>query len=229
MRRTAVSSSGGRAALSSSASPLPVAGDLGPAAREPRGDRVGGRLADRHQPLLVALAEHPHGAGVDVAAVEPARLADPQAASVQQLEQCPVAQAGGAVGPGRVEQPGQLRLAGRVGQAPLAARPGQLRGRIGGGPAGRVEPAVQRAQGGQRAGPGGRREAAGGEVGGVGAHVGARRASRASGRARPSQAAYVRRSAPYERSVAGEAPRARSPSRNQSTSVERHPAEFGAG
>ena len=62
-------------------------------AREP----VEGDVADRHQALLVALADDPdEGAvGREVLAIEPDRLADPQAGGIQQLEQGPVAEAPG--------------------------------------------------------------------------------------------------------------------------------------
>ena len=46
---------------------------------EPRVEMVDRHLADRHEPLLVALADHPHERAVEreVLAVEPDRLADP--------------------------------------------------------------------------------------------------------------------------------------------------------
>jgi hypothetical protein len=152
---------------------------LRPAVREPAGDGVGGRLADRHEPLLAALPEHADGARVDVGAIEAAGLADTQAAPVQQLEQRAVAAAGDRVGPGRVQQAGELGLARHVGQPPLAPRPRQLGRRIGAGPAGGVQPAVERAQGRQGARPRGGCEAARREVGGVRADV---RAGRGGGR-----------------------------------------------
>ncbi len=50
---------------------------------------VDGDLADRHEPLLVALADDPdeRAVGVEVLAVQVDRLADAQAGGVQQFEQ----------------------------------------------------------------------------------------------------------------------------------------------
>ena len=62
-------------------------------------EAVEGDVADRHQPLAVALADDPHEAAVErqVLPVEPERLADAQAGRVQQLQQRPVADARGLV------------------------------------------------------------------------------------------------------------------------------------
>ena len=63
-------------------------------AAHPASEPVERDVADRHEPLLVALADDPHEGAVDreVLAVEADRLADPQARGVQELEQGPVAQ-----------------------------------------------------------------------------------------------------------------------------------------
>ena len=72
----------------------PGRADLVDVAAEP----VEGHLADGHQPLLVALADHPHEAAFEdkVLPVEVERLADPQARCVEQLEQRPIPDPGRA-------------------------------------------------------------------------------------------------------------------------------------
>ena len=67
---------------------------LGPAADQVGVDRLPRVGADRHDPLLAALAAQQHGAvdGVEVVDVEADRLGDPRAGAVEQLEQRPVAQ-----------------------------------------------------------------------------------------------------------------------------------------
>ena len=72
-------------------------------------DRVEGDLADRHEPLAVALADHPHERAVerDVLEVEVERLRDPQAGGVQQLQQRAVEE---RVLGGAAERPLDLRL-----------------------------------------------------------------------------------------------------------------------
>ena len=81
-------------------------------------------LADRHEPLLVALADDPHEGAVErqVLAVEPDRLAHPQTRGVQQLEQCPIADAAGRC---RLEQPFDLADVERVGQIAGSAAAGR--------------------------------------------------------------------------------------------------------
>ena len=78
----------------------PAAGQLRSPAHEvgvQRGDR---RSADRHQPLLAALAAQQHrpGLGVDVVDVEADGFGDSRPGGVQQFEQRPVAQRQRAVG-----------------------------------------------------------------------------------------------------------------------------------
>ena len=77
-------------------------------------------LADRHEPLLVALADDPHERAVErqVLAVEPERLADPQPGGVQQLEQRRVARTGRG---GRVRAAGPPPRRQRVRQPPALA------------------------------------------------------------------------------------------------------------
>ena len=88
---------------------------------DPARQPVEGDVADRHQPLLVALADDPdeRAVGREVLAVESDRLADPQPGRVEQLQQGPVAQAAGLRGrlvAGRLEQALGLRDGQRLGQ-----------------------------------------------------------------------------------------------------------------
>ena len=137
-------------------------------ARQP----VEGDLADRHEPLAVALADDPDEPAVEreVLAVQPERLADPQPGGVEQLEQRPVADPAGSSGgiaAGRLEEPLGLADVEGLGQE---ARPGaagrsarRCRGRSGsrrrrtGRSRGSRRPAVAgssaRADPGRRAGP----------------------------------------------------------------------------
>ena len=77
------------------ASTCPAASQRRPRAGPgPAAEPVEGDVADRHEPLPVALADDADEAAVErqVLAVEPERLADPQTGRVQQLQQRPVAQ-----------------------------------------------------------------------------------------------------------------------------------------
>ena len=87
---------------------------------------------DRHPALLVALAQHGHGAApqVDVAPVEPAELRHPQPGGVEQLEHGEVAPVQGGLG-ADVEQGGHLALGEHPGQAPAARGRAQGAGRVG--------------------------------------------------------------------------------------------------
>ena len=62
-----------------------------------------GHLPDRHEPLLVALADHPDERAIEreILAIEVERLADPQAGGVEQFEEGAVAQPGRHSGPAR--------------------------------------------------------------------------------------------------------------------------------
>ena len=75
-------------------SAVPTASQLGPRARQVGVDGLQGVGADRHEPLLAALAAQQHGAvdPVEVVDVEPDGLGDPGAGAVEHLEQGPVAQ-----------------------------------------------------------------------------------------------------------------------------------------
>ena len=107
---------------------------VGPA-REP----VEGDVADRHEPLLVALADDPHEPAVDreVLGVEAQRLADPQPGRVEQLQQGPVAQVAVVAGFGRVVATGGLEQAlglldrERLGQPAALARQVEVRRDVG--------------------------------------------------------------------------------------------------
>ena len=101
---------------------------LGPPAHQvgvQRGDR---RSADRHQPLLAALAAQQHRPrlGVDVVDVEADGLGDPRAGRVQQLEQRAVAQrqrpVGRAVAAGALQQRQHLVDGQALGQPPARRR-----------------------------------------------------------------------------------------------------------
>ena len=102
------------------------------AVAQPPVECVGGGLAQRHRPLLRALAPDREAAsdGVDIAHVEAAQLGDPQAAAVEHLEHGVVAQAPRPVGPATtvrrrvVEQGTQLVGPQDPGQPPVA--PGAL-------------------------------------------------------------------------------------------------------
>ena len=60
-----------------------------PVLRNPPSEPVEGDLADRHEALLVSLADHPDEAAIgrEVFAIEPERLAHPKTRRVQELEQ----------------------------------------------------------------------------------------------------------------------------------------------
>ena len=108
------------------------------AARGPSSQRrelVERHLADRHEPLLVALADHPHERAVEreVLAVEPDRLAHPQAGGVEQLEQGPVADAAGGGAPRAAGRPPRRRAC-RAGAGSGAAGRGAPRRRRRSGP-----------------------------------------------------------------------------------------------
>ena len=99
---------------------------------DPAAEPVERDLPDRHEPLLVALADDPHERAVDrqVLAVEADRLADPQPGGVEELEQRPVAELVGGVGrigvvaAGRLEQALGLGHRQRLGEQPR--RPWQV-------------------------------------------------------------------------------------------------------
>src|SRR3954471_12781191 len=89
----------------------PRRSDVAEVAAEPL-DR---HVADRHEPLLVALADDPNERAVErqVLAVEPQRLRDPDPGRVQELEQ-------GSV----TDREGRVRYARRLGRLP-ASLPGR--------------------------------------------------------------------------------------------------------
>src|SRR5581483_11009823 len=89
-------------------------------------------LADRHDALLGALADHAHGAPglVEVVEVEAAGLGDPEAAGVEELHQRPVPRPRRARRRGRVEQVRGLVLGQERGQAAAEARAADLTGRV---------------------------------------------------------------------------------------------------
>ena len=118
---------------------VPAATARGPV--DPAPEPVERDVADRDQPLLVALADDADERAVDrqVLAVEPDRLADPQAGRVQQLEQRAVAQGVAGVGrrcrrgrrrrPPRAVARSRRRSASRAGGATVAAGRGARRRR----------------------------------------------------------------------------------------------------
>jgi hypothetical protein len=75
-------------------------------ARQVAAQRLGGVPADRHRPLLAALADHSNEAIIEVDAglLEPHRLRHPQACAVEQLGECLVAERSRLRAGGRVDQ-----------------------------------------------------------------------------------------------------------------------------
>ena len=94
----------------------------GPAAAQVAAERVGGAAAERHDPLLAALADRADEPllEVDAVSLEADRLADAQARAVEELDERAVAQGARRRSVGRLDEP--LRLAGRE-RARQAARP----------------------------------------------------------------------------------------------------------
>jgi hypothetical protein len=113
--------------------PRALADKRGPAALDPCRRGTEGRQPDRHDPLLVAFAEHPKNPAVhfEIIDVEAAHLADPDTRGVKKLEKGVIAQlhrlaAGSAAGFG-VEKRCSLVLPQYRGQAAPGAR-GSKRG-----------------------------------------------------------------------------------------------------
>jgi len=116
--------------------------------REQGAERVGGGGRDRHLPLLTPLAPDGHRAApeIDVAGAEPADLADPEPAAVQELEEGVVASsdlrgvvvdAGGRL----VEERRQLVGLQDAGQPALPRRRRETGGGVGGDRTGAGQPA----------------------------------------------------------------------------------------
>ena len=113
-----------------------------------------GRAAQRDQPLLGPLAEHPEQAVValEVGQGQADHLGDPGPGAVEQLEEGPVAQVGGPGAAHRVEQAEHLVLVEGLGQAAGQAGRAQVGGGVAGdGPLPHQEP-EQPTEGGGRAG-----------------------------------------------------------------------------
>ena len=105
--------------------PLPLAASSGPAADQVGVEGAGAVGSQRHQPFLGALAEQPDDRRArasrlalqgDVVDVQAHGFADAGAGGIEELQQRPVAQAGGRVGAGRLEDPGDLVDADGLGQ-----------------------------------------------------------------------------------------------------------------
>jgi hypothetical protein len=77
--------------------PVPAV-EVRPTEREVPTHRFCSRAAERHEALLVALAEHAHDPFLerDAALLEPDRLGDAQAGAVEELHQRPIAERSGA-------------------------------------------------------------------------------------------------------------------------------------
>ena len=105
VRRTSDGCSGRPRTLRNSRSARPRS-QRGTAPGQVAVERLLGGAAQRHHPLLVALAGDTHlaTAAVDVAYAQRAGLGRPQPAAVQQLQQRAVAQPAGLVTDGSVEQ-----------------------------------------------------------------------------------------------------------------------------
>ena len=129
--------------------------------------RLGGRAAERHDPLLAALAERAHEPALDVhrGPVEADRLGDAQAGAVEQLDERAVAHRPRRHADGGVDQ--ALDLGGGERARQPARAPGELQ--VGGGVVGaRPEQELvpeEGADGGDAAGDRRRREAVGAELG----------------------------------------------------------------
>ena len=121
------------AALVDEQARLPAVADQSPApALEVGGERAGRSGADRHEPLLGALAAGAQDAGleVDVTRLELDRLRRPQPACVHRLEQRAVAQRGRLGTTRLAQQLGDLVAAEHLGQLAALLRRAQVRGRI---------------------------------------------------------------------------------------------------
>ncbi len=139
--------------LTNSARLEAVAHELRPALAEVGVDRLRGRRADGHDPLLGALAAGAQDADleVDVGRLEVDRLRGAQAAGVHQLEQRAVAQGGGLGAAGLVEQLGDLVAAEHVRQAAALLGRAQVGGRVGLEDVLAAQVAIERAQAGDLA------------------------------------------------------------------------------
>ena len=95
---------------------------------QPEVERLGGRPAERHRPLLASLAEDPDDVplAVDVVDVEPDQLAHPDAGGVEQLEHRDVAQPDRAAVVGELGR-GPDQVARLVGPQHRRQRPVRLR------------------------------------------------------------------------------------------------------
>jgi hypothetical protein len=89
-------------------------------AREPPAEHFDRDLADRHEPLLVALADHPNEGAVegDILEIQAEGLRDAKARRIEQLEEHAITQPRVAriVGPRRVEEALDLRDRQRLGK-----------------------------------------------------------------------------------------------------------------
>ena len=142
-----------------------------PSVVEPGPHRVDRGFAHRHLALLGPLApDGDHGSvEVEVDQPQPAQLAHPQAAAVEQLEHGGVAQADRLVGRRCGEKGVELGRTQDVGQPAVASRCRQARRRVGGDDPGAAQPAEVAAEGGRLAGDRPAGVAPGGQVGEVAA------------------------------------------------------------
>src|SRR5205085_2437790 len=140
-----------------------------PAAREVAAQRLGRLAPDRHDPLLVALAEAADEPvlEVDTAALERDRLGDAKTRAVEELDERAVAEVARLRAGGRLDEPLGLRRRERAREPPRAARQVELGGRVVGA---RTEERLVAEEGAERGGPAGdrrRREALRAELGEV--------------------------------------------------------------
>src|ERR1700761_8337522 len=150
-----------------------IAGERTAAALQVAFERPAGGLADRQQPHLVALAEHPQLVffpveGVDV---EVDDLLAAQPAGVGELEHRPVAQLQRCPRRDPLQQRAHLVAAQYVRQLLRTLRAGDQLGRVAADLLGADEEVVEAADRGEVAGDRGRGLAGAGERGGVAAHV----------------------------------------------------------
>ncbi len=131
----------------------PVADEPRPAAADVGDERARGGRADRHEPLLGALAAGAQDPGleVDVAELEPDRLRRTQPAGVHQLQQRAVAE-GGRLGTARsLEQLADLVAAQYLRQPAALLGRAQVDGRVVGDEVLAAQVSVERAQAGDLA------------------------------------------------------------------------------
>ena len=111
----------------------------GPGPDQVRLERPHGVAADRHHPVLAALADQPHhrvNAQLQFVDIEPGRLGDARSGPVEELQQRPVPQRPGVRGhivrarAGRIEQAFHLLQGDRLGQPPGRRRRRDLASRV---------------------------------------------------------------------------------------------------